>query len=57
MQKSKTEQLVTDTKTLKVSKKVYEWLISQPQGYHDTMDTIISRLISEVEESRKKAKK
>ena len=40
-----------------VSKKVYEWLISQLQGYHDTMDTIISRLISEVEESRKKAKK
>ncbi|MDP9289646.1 MAG: hypothetical protein M3P08_15815 [Thermoproteota archaeon] len=51
MEKSKVQQqLVTDTKTLKVSLKVYTWLISQNQGYHDTMDTIISRLINEVED-------
>jgi hypothetical protein len=50
-------ELVTDTKTLKVSMKTYNWLSKEIKDYQDTMDIIISRLIAEVEESRKKGKK
>jgi hypothetical protein len=48
---------LTDTKTLKVSKKVYDWLTSESKSYHDFMDIILSRFINEVEESKKKSKK
>ncbi|MDQ6863478.1 MAG: hypothetical protein M3044_06610 [Thermoproteota archaeon] len=60
MTKAKARQeveMVTDNKTIKVSTRTYDWIAAQSKGYHDTMEIILSRLIAELEESRKKTRK